>query len=486
MASVVTIQKKLGAYYTPEEVTTTLVRWVVRNETDWLLDPACGDGRFLANHQNTFGVECDCSGAVSAVERAPHATVYVGDFFTWAEETTARFDCAAGNPPFIRYQHFRGDLRENALRVCSKIGVRFSGLASSWAPFLAVTASLLKSAGRMAFVVPAEIGHAPYAVPLIKYLKNHFTRVQIVAIRDKVFPDLSEDVWILFADGFGGRTNEILFSERQRFPTSAVPPRGRRVTDGEWTRWNCRLRPMLLSSGVRQLYQAMVESNEAVRFRAVARVGIGYVTGSNDFFHLRPSEASIWEIPSKCLLPTVRNARSLPPIVLDGKTIQHWRSRNEPYLLLRLTRGDSLPAPVRDYLDSPPGIEARAAYKCRHRRPWYVVPDVRIPHAFLSYMSGKTPQLAENKARCSCTNSVHAVEMINGWRTSTLRKVWQHPLAHLSCELEGHPLGGGMLKLEPGEAANIVLPLPRLSLGQSDLNLIHDGISTMQVWRHYE
>jgi len=28
----------------------------------------------------------------------------------------------------------------------------------------------------------------------------------------------------------------------------------------------------------------------------------------------------------------------------------------------------------------------------------------------------------------------------------------------LSCELEGHALGGGMLKLEPREAARIVMP----------------------------
>src|ERR1700722_9195509 len=32
--------------------------------------------------------------------------------------------------------------------------------------------------------------------------------------------------------------------------------------------------------------------------------------------------------------------------------------------------------------------EARQAYKCRVRDPWYAVPDVRVPDFFLSYMSG--------------------------------------------------------------------------------------------------
>jgi len=30
----------------------------------------------------------------------------------------------------------------------------------------------------------------------------------------------------------------------------------------------------------------------------------------------------------------------------------------------------------------------------------------------------------------------------------------------MSCELEGHPLGGGMLKLEPSEAENVLVALP--------------------------
>jgi adenine-specific DNA-methyltransferase len=72
-----------------------------------------------------------------------------------------RFECAAGNPPFIRYQHFNGATRARALELCGRLGASFTGLASSWAPFIAAAAGLLKPGGRLAFVVPAEIGHAP-------------------------------------------------------------------------------------------------------------------------------------------------------------------------------------------------------------------------------------------------------------------------------------------------------------------------------------
>ena len=102
------VAKENGAYYTPEAVAAALVQWAVRKDTDTLLDPACGDGRFIANHAHSVGVERDAAAAACARQCAPNAQVHNSDFFTWAQQTMRRFDCAAGNPPFIRYQAFKG------------------------------------------------------------------------------------------------------------------------------------------------------------------------------------------------------------------------------------------------------------------------------------------------------------------------------------------------------------------------------------------
>jgi adenine-specific DNA methylase len=134
-----------------------------------LLDPSCGNGQLIALHANSVGIEQNPVSAHRAIERAPAALVYEGDFVAWACQTAERFEAAAGNPPSIRYQTFKGETRKRALELCERHGAQFNGLASSWAPFLVATAGLLKPGGRMAFVVPAEIGHAPYAAPLLEY-----------------------------------------------------------------------------------------------------------------------------------------------------------------------------------------------------------------------------------------------------------------------------------------------------------------------------
>lgn len=118
------------------------------------------------------------------------------------------------------------------------------------------------------------------------------------------------------------------------------------------------------------------------------------------------------------------------------------------------------------------------------RDPWYSVPDVKVPDFFLSYMSGLEPNLVRNDAGCTCTNSVHSVRMRSGVSMNHYLAGWKTEIVRLSCELEGHPLGGGMLKLEPGEASKIVLP-GRFALRPSDRSVLAEAVDDMRSWRHY-
>ncbi len=484
--------KTLGAYFTPETVADALVRWAVREPGDLLLDPSSGDGRFVARHRNSVGIERDPASVVEASDRAPHATVVHGDFFAWASADRRRFDCAVGNPPFIRYQRFCGATRQVALDYCRRVGVIFSGLASSWAPFIVAAASKLRAGGRIAFVVPAEIGHAPYATPLMEYLVANFESVHVVAIREKIFPRLAEDCWLLFAENAGCRADGIQLSKLERFTSSEMPPTAPElISVEEWrVRWGGRLRPLLLPPRVRGLYTRMATDPASVRLGQIAQIGIGYVSGANDFFHLRPSDVQRFGIPDEFLLPSIRSSRYVTGDAINDVDIERWIAKDEPVFLLRIPPRARVPAAVQVYLDTAEGHRARASYKCRNRNPWYTVPDVRRPAFVLTYMSGKSPALAVNGVGCTCTNALLAVDPRSGMFQNgdgfcgrRLPAGWDSPVGRLSCEIEGHPLGGGMLKLEPGEARNVVLA-PDTLLDQHDGALMEEGVEVMRRWRH--
>ncbi|MYA18079.1 MAG: hypothetical protein F4Z28_15645 [Gammaproteobacteria bacterium] len=61
---------------------------------------------------------------------------------------------------------------------------------------------------------------------------------------------------------------------------------------------------------------------------------------------------------------------------------------------------------------------------------------------------------------------------------------WRNALTTLSCELEGHALGGGVLKIEPAEARRVLLA-PELDLSEEQEELLRSGTRELRRWRHY-
>jgi hypothetical protein len=77
-----------------------------------------------------------------------------------------------------------------------------------------------------------------------------------VALHQKLFPELSEDVWLLYAEGFGRHTDRINFVQAGAFVPSQKPPAAREtISLGDWKSWNFRLRSLLLPRPIRQLYR---------------------------------------------------------------------------------------------------------------------------------------------------------------------------------------------------------------------------------------
>ncbi len=477
--------KLIGQFYSPEEVASTLVTWLGLREGERLLDPSCGDGRFVSQHRCSVGIDVSANSCLQARLRAPWARILQTNFFEWAGDTLERFEGIAGNPPFIRYQNFNGSLRQQALELSAVQGAKFSALTSSWAPFVVVAANLLKPGGRMAFVVPAEIGHATYSAPLLRCLVEHFERVVIVAIKEKIFPNLSEDTWLLYAQGRGGQAKCIELAVCDKFCPAAAPPhKTKKISLASLAKHGMRLRKFILPDEVLEYYSHLSATQGIVDFGSLARIGIGYVTGANDFFHLKPSDAKRLKIPKSLLRVTVRKGEQLPRGNVDDSIVRAWIDKDQPVLLLDLSGAKSLPKTVQDYLNSEAGDRARQTYKCRNRVPWYVVPHVSRPDAFLTYMSGKKPSLVENVAGCVCSNSVHAVRLRRGVPMDDLLRAWTHPLSNLSKEIEGHPLGGGLLKLEPREAARILLVMDKRANNGFDNELLERGIAVAKSWRH--
>jgi len=256
-----------------------------------------------------------------------------------------------------------------------------------------------------------------------------------------------------------------------------VDPQG--LSDGTSRLVECFIPPR-----ARDLYRSLKQLDLTLRLGDTADVGIGYVTGANGFYHLTDDAARHWGIPDAFLRPAVRRGRSLAGLRF---TREDWhnalRSGEAAFLLLIEAEESVLPDSVLRYLHHGRSIGVPKAFKCRTRSPWYRVPHVYEADAFLTYMSGSCPRLVSNDARVVAPNSLHLVRIhpLTSFTSHAIAALWQTSLTRLSVEIEGHALGGGLLKLEPTEAENLLIPASRsgngalMALARELDNLIRQG-----------
>ncbi len=479
--------KALGAYYTGSQVAEFLVWWAVRHASDTVLDPAFGGGVFLraackrlreiGGNPSTqvFGVELDAAvhrriGEKLHEDGVAPANLLASDFFATGPERLKPVDAIVGNPPFIRYQRFSGEMRRRALARAAEQGLKLSELSSSWLPFLVHSVRLLRPSGRLAMVIPFEIGHAAYAVTVLRHLDRTFESVTFLTFRKKLFPDLSQDTLLLLAEGkesgsagqfyirdltHAGALADIEATNHR--PISGVRRLDReRVASGQQ-----RLIEYLLPWKARELYAEMRNTDDTAALGHFADVGIGYVTGANDFFHLDPGVAAGLDIPGEFLRACVRRGRALAGLRFTDADWNSALGRGDAGCLLHLPGAGRLPPAVARYVADGESRGVHTTFKCRTRSPWYRVPHVYMPDAFLTYMSGDLPRLVANGARVVAPNTLHVLRLhrSSGLTSNMLSELWQTSLTRLSVEIEGHALGGGMLKLEPTEAERVLVPI---------------------------
>lgn len=468
--------KAYGAFYTGAAVAGFLVRWALRTPRDTVLDPSFGGGVFLEaaaerlaalggnGSEQVYGAELD--GEVHArvsqeLTGVSPENLIRSDFFALEPHHLPPLDAVVGNPPFIRYQNYDGKL--GAARAQAQ-GVTLTSLASSWAAFVVYSAALLKPGGRLGMVIPLELGHAAYARPVLDYLTRTFGRVTLLTFKERLFPDLNQDTLLLLADGKGAPFDGLCWRDVARVadlerPLDTVFSNLERLPERNLTSGQDKLTLHFIPAKARGLYRELAARPNVSRLGALAEVGIGYVTGANPFFHLTPERAAKAGLPADALRPAVFRSAALSGLTF---TDADWSDAAEKGSAGYLLSSDDDSPELRRYLAQGEAAGVHKAYKCRVRTPWYRVPHVYTPDAFLTYMSGLRPQLVANPTGAVTPNTLHVVRLKPHvtLRAETLAAFWQTSLTSLSVELEGHALGGGMLKLEPSEARQALVATP--------------------------
>lgn len=462
-------RRDLGAFFTPPEIADFLAAWAITEAGARVLEPASGEAVFIASagrrlralgahapYSQIVGVEIDPeSRARSLSMLAPTVPeIHLADFLSLRTDDVGTFDAVIGNPPYVRYHRFAGEARARGRQAAADGGVRLSALASSWAPFVVHAASFVRPGGRMALVLPAELLSVDYATAVRDFLSAHFGVVTVLTFDNAMFPGALIDMVLLLAEKTAERQGLRVMRCGSLADFAALRQDYTLVAPRRWS-------AMRLASPVAQgTLQTLAASGHVVALGDLASVDIGMVTGANRYFVVSHSTMAHAGLESERYRATVMRPGYLRGAVIDHQDLLDWSVRDLPHLML-LFGSDAAErsAAVSQYVQSGADTGIAERFKCRIRKPWYALPEPRVPQAFLSYMSHRQPRVAVNQAGVTSTNSVHHINCTAaGVSPEFLVAALHSSLSLLSFELEGRSYGGGVLKTETKESERVLIP----------------------------
>lgn len=483
------IEKHSGAYMTPPIIAEFLVNWAISSSNQTVLDPASGEGVFLEKALDRyleigsslekirnliFGAESEREYFNVSLKKLKKRTgessftIYNKDFFYLLNDKKSKFnktkfDAIVGNPPYINFHRFQNSAKDISCElVHDSTQIVLSKRISSWAPYLICASEMLKPSGRLAMVLPFEFLTTDYAQPVREYIRQKFKSFTIVFFNKYIFPSVQQEILLLLASNDKDKKiGRIELKDTKELNSNAQKKFEEIRFESKWgaKKWT----NFLTNSELLCLVDELIRVKKICEFGNILDISIGLVTGKNDYFTLNKEDIKNNKIKDKWIVPIITKSKLIKGAIFNYDDYKRCYDKNKKCSLLRI-QGIKKIDKDRDlyiYLENGKILGIDQGYKCRTRWPWYSVPMKRLPEGFLTYMSGRYVRAVLNEANVHSTNTIHNFDFKNDVPVE-LKKAYissfYSSLSMLSTELIGRSYGGGVLKLEIGEAKKVLLP----------------------------
>jgi hypothetical protein len=446
--------------YTPAPLARAMARLLASGGGDMWLEPCVGQGVFLdalvevgVSRRGLTAVELD-----NHIELSGRCGTYLPgtDFLAWATRTLLRFDRVIGNPPYVSLHRLPAAIRAAALGVPRPSGGTVPPKANCWYAFLCACLRLLRPGGGFCFVLPSGWEYADYAADLRTALPARFARVEVHRSETSVFPGKLDGCVVLLADGYG-RRNAVNMKRTYRSVHELIHG--------------------LADAGMQPIPVVDAEQREAIRSLSptvtrlgdIARVRIGGVTGQSDYFLLSEPQRRALGLHRFSVRAVVTRARHLVRSYVDATDWRALRDAGERIWLFWPDPAKRCDRAAAEYLRRGEELGIPEHVKVKVRHPWYRTRLPPRPDGIVSGMTPSGPWICLNKlAGLSATNTLYTVHF-HKRLTHSERAAWALSLLCSYTVKQHADLGrrysDGLLKFEPRDVMNLVVPTATRSAG---------------------
>ena len=510
---------KLGQYYTPPPIIELITEMCIKSADDKVLDPSCGSGGFLvkAYHKlrdlkkkqnpfvdddkvheeilnQLFGIDINPFPAqLSSINLAvrnlkvtsKNINVIVSDFFKIRQSMSIvpnELDAVVTNPPYTRQEEmdYKEQIRKEALTYSDGSQIDIGAQAGIYVYFFTHSSKFLKNNGRMGYITSNTWLDVKFGEGLKQFFLEHFKLRAIVEFDAAVFGTALVNTCVAILEKeeqLEKRKRNLVRFLRVKKETG-IERVINLITSAEKDYEDEQIRVVIKNQEVLQseerwgkyirappVYFKMVSHPNITRLSSLADLKRGFVTGFNDFFILDKEKINQWKIESDYLKPIATSSRNIKGVEINRKDIIEWvltvhDSKEElknKKVLEYLEHGEDLDVSTkrgtRIASENTKGVHNLQT--CKTRQKWYDLGQHEPPPIIAPYLMWDRVVFAQNNAQALAPNTLHFVYPFNKDDIQFLLGVTNSTLIAFFLEVEGRSYGGGVLKMEAYEMAEL-------------------------------
>ena len=473
-------KKQNGSYYTPQLLSDFLIKRIFAScdlpNTFNILEPSCGDGRFLKSLLNNGNLPL--SSEITLIEkdaielkkllnfinsnRSIKLKIHSHecDFLDFQLNNPQKYSLIIGNPPYINKKLLSEEQIELCQNIHNKAGLSLKVIKNIWTAFLLSSILSLDYGGVLCMVLPSELLQVKYSKELRDFILSNFERIEIFAFNELIFESTEQDVIVLI--GFKNVKNSgnkgISFYQVNRLEDLKKPlyieknSNVHRTALDKWTNY-------LLDDDELNFINDLKNRLNNIQYYC-DKTNVGIVTAANSYF-----------IVNKDVIAENNLQKYSEPILSkssDIKNLLTFKRKNHNYLKTSNKRVNFIRFPDVDkselsesaikYINHGKSLDLNNRYKCKLRNNWFHIPSVWKSEGFFTKRSHLFPRIIINNAHVQVTDSFYRINMKKGFDIKDLTFSFYNSLTFILSELEGRYYGGGVLELTPNEFKNLAIP----------------------------
>lgn len=454
-------KKDIGEYYTPNDLVKNMVDSIKNKlNNSEILEPSAGDGRFIKCLTNfkvkridsieLFKEKCDF---IKKKYNQNNVEVINKDFLEYSITTNKKYDIIIGNPPYIKKQKISSEQLTNSNKLLEILDCKNIKVENMWVSFILGALNLLKKDGVIFFVLPFEFLQVNYSEELRLFLEKKFNKIEITVFNKKVFPDIEQDVCLLYM------TNDLKFDKEYiKYKIVEDEKNINKIIYESKIMKNKPLRKWtnsIISDKETEMLKKII--NKFPKINEFGNISPGIVTGNNNYFI--KNEEFIKLTKSACLPIISKSILIGNKLLFEKKDFNKLIKEEKSVFLLKLVNSSSLVSDaLMKYIKIGESKKYHKNYKCSTHKPWYNVPIIEKGDLLFFKRYHILPRLVINHANVYTTDISYNIRLKEKYEKSSFAFCFYNSLTLTMCEYYGRFYGGGVCELIPTEFKSLPIP----------------------------